>query len=55
MSRLWAYLVRYRLRYGGGIACLLASRGLAMTLPWLLGMTVDAITGVAAGSPATCS
>ena len=49
MSRLWTYLVRYRLRYGGGIACLLASRGLAMTLPWLLGVTVDAIAGVTAG------
>src|SRR5438045_6275406 len=49
MSRLWTYLVRYRLRYGGGIACLLASRGLAMTLPWLLGVTLDAIAGVAAG------
>jgi ATP-binding cassette subfamily B protein len=45
MSRLWAYLVRYRLRYAGGIACLLGSRVLAMTLPWLLGMTVDAIRG----------
>src|SRR6184192_3310370 len=43
MSRLWAYLVRYRLRYAAGIACLLGSRALAMTLPWLLGMTVDAI------------
>src|SRR2546425_10793147 len=43
MSRLWAYLVRYRLRYAGGIACLLGSRVLAMTVPWLLGMTVDAI------------
>ena len=43
MSRLWAYLARYRLRYAGGIACLLGSRVLAMTLPWLLGMTVDAI------------
>ena len=43
MSRLWAYLVRYRLRYAGGITCLLGSRVLAMTLPWLLGMTVDAI------------
>src|SRR5438128_8689 len=43
MSRLWAYLVRYRLRYAGGIACLLGARALAMVLPWLLGMTVDAI------------
>src|SRR5690348_10385012 len=46
MSRLWAYLWRYRLRYAGGIACLLGARGLAMVVPWLLGRTVDAIGAV---------
>ena len=53
MPRLWAYLLRYRYRYAGGIACLLGSRGLAMIVPWLLGMTVDAIGGVGVGRSGT--
>src|SRR3989475_1361280 len=53
MPRLWAYLLRYRYRYAGGIACLLGSRGLAMIVPWLLGMTVDAIAGVGVGRSGT--
>ena len=43
MARLWHYLARYRLRYAGGVACLLAATSLAMAFPWLLGRTIDAI------------
>jgi ATP-binding cassette subfamily B protein len=49
MSRLWRYLARYRLRYLGGILCLLGATGLAMTVPWLSKRAVDAI---GAGEPA---
>jgi ATP-binding cassette subfamily B protein len=50
MSRLWGYLARYRLRYLGGIACLLAATTLTMAVPWLFKEAVDAIT---AGAPWT--
>jgi ATP-binding cassette, subfamily B, multidrug efflux pump len=50
MSRLWGYLVRYRLRYLGGIACLLGARGLAMSVPWLLGRSLDVIAGLRSGA-----
>jgi ATP-binding cassette subfamily B multidrug efflux pump len=53
MSRLWGYLQRYRLRYLAGIACLLAARGLAMTLPWLLGRTLDTIAAIPRGLATT--
>jgi len=43
MSRLWGYLARYRLRYAGGIACLLAATTLTMTVPWLFRDAVDTI------------
>ncbi len=43
MSRLWRYLARYRLRYAGGIVCLLGATSLAMAFPWLLGHAIDAI------------
>jgi ATP-binding cassette subfamily B multidrug efflux pump len=45
MSRLWRYVGRYRLRYVGGIACLLAATSLAMAIPWLWKRTLDAIQG----------
>src|SRR5262245_40827880 len=48
MSRLWRYLARYKLRYAGGIACLLGATSLAMAFPWLLGRAIDAI---GAGKP----
>lgn len=48
MSRLLGYLRRYRLRYLGGAACLLATASLAMAVPYLLKRAVDAI---AAGGP----
>ncbi|MCW5892339.1 MAG: ABC transporter ATP-binding protein [bacterium] len=41
MSRLWAYVGRYRGRLAGGIACLLAATSLAMATPWLLKVVVD--------------
>ncbi|HYR95151.1 MAG TPA: ABC transporter ATP-binding protein [Candidatus Binatus sp.] len=50
MSRLWRYLQRYRLRYVGGMVCLLAAATLAMAVPWLLKRSVDAIGGNA-GAP----
>jgi ATP-binding cassette subfamily B protein len=43
MARLWRYLVRYRVRYVGGILCLLAATSLDMSIPWLLGRSVHAI------------
>ncbi|HZP43616.1 MAG TPA: ABC transporter transmembrane domain-containing protein, partial [Candidatus Binatia bacterium] len=43
MSRLWRYLVRYRVRYFGGIACLVAATTLTMMVPWLFKRSVDAI------------
>jgi ATP-binding cassette subfamily B multidrug efflux pump len=46
MSRLFRYFARYRLRYAGGIACLLAATTLTMTVPWLWKEAVD---GIAAG------
>ena len=48
MSRLWRYLARYRVRYLGGIACLLAATSLAMAVPWLLKESVDAVARNAA-------
>lgn len=46
MSRLWRYLVRYRLRLLAGVACLVAATSLTMTVPWLVKTIVD---GIAAG------
>src|SRR6476660_3366374 len=50
MSRLWGYLVRYRVRYVGGIACLFTATTLAMAVPWLFKRSVDAIAGDAGTS-----
>jgi ATP-binding cassette subfamily B protein len=44
MPRLWRYLLRYRLRYLGGILCLLAATTLTMCVPWLFKRAVDAIS-----------
>jgi ATP-binding cassette, subfamily B, multidrug efflux pump len=52
MSRLWGYLARYRVRYLGGILCLLGATSLTMMVPWLFKETVDAIT---AGAPWTAA
>jgi ATP-binding cassette, subfamily B, multidrug efflux pump len=49
MSRLFGYFGRYRLRYAGGIACLVAATTLTMTVPWLWKQVVD---GIAAGKGA---
>lgn len=48
MQRLWSYMIRYRGRYALGLACLLATGTLAMTVPYLLKRAVDTI---AAGGP----
>ncbi|MFN8543093.1 MAG: ABC transporter ATP-binding protein [Candidatus Binatia bacterium] len=48
MARLWGYLGRYRVRYAGGIACLVGATSLTMAVPWLFKRAVDAI---AAGAP----
>src|SRR2546428_7312332 len=50
MSRLWRYLARYRLRYVGGIACLLGATSLQMAVPWLWGQAIDSIGSDAAAS-----
>jgi ATP-binding cassette, subfamily B, multidrug efflux pump len=49
MPRLWGYLARYRLRYCGGILCLLAATTLVMCVPWLYKEAVDAIARGAGG------
>lgn len=49
MSRLWGYLARYRVRYFGGIACLVAATSLVMAVPWLFKRSVDAIAAGAGG------
>src|SRR6266550_5136857 len=43
MARLWRYVGRYRLRYVGGIACLVGATSLDMMVPRLLGRSLDAI------------
>jgi len=43
MSRLWRYVVRYRLRLVAGIACLVGATSLTMTVPWLVKTVVDRI------------
>src|SRR5437870_3860256 len=43
MARLWRYVGRYRLRYVGGIACLIGATSLDMMVPRLLGRSLDAI------------
>ncbi|MCC6850566.1 MAG: ABC transporter ATP-binding protein [Deltaproteobacteria bacterium] len=48
MRRLWSYMIRYQGRYALGLACLLATGTLAMTVPYLLKRAVDTI---AAGGP----
>jgi ATP-binding cassette, subfamily B, multidrug efflux pump len=51
MSRLWIYVVRYRLRLAGGVVCLVAATTLAMSVPWLWRRAVNDIAaeaGVAA-------
>jgi ATP-binding cassette subfamily B multidrug efflux pump len=48
MRRLQGYLLRYRWRYAGGGACLLATATLAMAVPYLLKRAIDAISRGAA-------
>src|SRR6185369_801052 len=43
MQRLWSYMIRYRGRYAIGLACLLATGTLAMSVPYLLRGAVDTI------------
>jgi ATP-binding cassette subfamily B multidrug efflux pump len=43
MARLWLYVGRYRLRYLGGIVCLIGATALAMATPPLFGHCVNAI------------
>ncbi len=39
----WSHLRRYRARVGIGISALLATNALALTVPWLLGLTIEAL------------
>src|SRR5438552_8892692 len=48
MARLWRYVMRYRVRYLGGVACLLGATSLQMAVPWLLKQCIDAVAGDAA-------
>src|SRR5437667_4889933 len=48
MARLWRYVMRYRLRYLGGVACLLGATSLQMAVPWLLKQCIDAVARDAA-------
>jgi ATP-binding cassette subfamily B multidrug efflux pump len=49
MPRLWRYMLRYRLRYLGGITCLLAATSLVVAIPWLSKKSFDAIERDAGG------
>ena len=42
-SRLVGYMLRYRRRYLGGIACLVVATGFALGIPWTVKRAVDAI------------
>src|SRR5213082_972763 len=48
MARLWRYVMRYRVRYLGGVACLLGATSLQMAVPWLLKQCIDAVARDAA-------
>ncbi len=48
MERLWRYIYKYRFRYLRGIACLVLTASLAMSIPWLL---KQAIEGIEQGRP----
>jgi len=41
----WSHLRRYRARVAVGIAALLVTNALALTVPWLLGRTIEALRG----------
>ena len=43
MQRLWGYIYQYRYRYLRGIACLVTTATLAMSIPWLLKHAVEGI------------
>ena len=43
MQRLWGYIYQYRYRYARGIACLVVTATLAMSIPWLLKQAVEGI------------
>lgn len=43
MQRLWGYIYQYRYRYARGIACLVVTATLAMSIPWLLKRAVEGI------------
>ena len=43
MQRLWGYIYQYRYRYLRGIACLVTTATLAMSIPWLLKQAVEGI------------
>ena len=43
MQRLWGYIYQYRYRYLRGIACLVITATLAMSIPWLLKHAVEGI------------
>ena len=49
MQRLWGYIYQYRYRYMRGIACLVTTATLAMSIPWLLKQAVE---GIEHGRPA---
>ena len=41
--QLWGYLLRYRLRYAGGIVALVAAAACSLSIPWTLKSAVDAL------------
>jgi ATP-binding cassette subfamily B protein len=42
--RLLGYLLRYRSRYAGGIACLLAATAFSLGIPWAVKSAIDALS-----------
>jgi ATP-binding cassette subfamily B protein len=47
----WAYIWRYRARYGFGIACLGAATYASLTIPWTVKRAIDALQADAAAAP----
>jgi ATP-binding cassette subfamily B protein len=47
----WAYIWRYRARYGFGIACLGTATCASLTIPWTVKRAIDALQADAAAAP----
>ncbi|HEY7540305.1 MAG TPA: ABC transporter ATP-binding protein [Methylomirabilota bacterium] len=48
---MWAYIWRYRARYGFGIACLGTATCASLTIPWTVKRAIDALQADAAAAP----